>query len=407
MKKVRFIMILLLIVCGLSGCAKMDIKNESFVLELGDNPNQYKESFVELKNAELSQVVFDFSDVDCYKSGTYTAKATLGKSTKEFSIVIRDTVAPKIRYHEQVSIEEGETLSVGNIITDVIEKSGRIKIRIKGKDDLSSVDKITIGNISFDDTQLTYAEAGEYDETLIVTDDSGNRNDYKLHIIVKEKKEPVQEKVYIEKPKIQKNVATKVIENWVSKLSVAQQTNQLIIVAVRGCSATVSMHTRDQSGNWQQNLSTTGYVGGQGVGQASEYASYSPRGVWGLGIAFGNQPDPGITIGYTQVDDTYYWIDDVNSAYYNRFVSTRDVIPDWSSAEHIQSCGGAYNYVLSINYNTECIPGKGSAFFLHCSTGKPTAGCVSVPESEMIQILKLFQPGCLIVIDQEDAIYGY
>lgn len=83
------------------------------------------------------------------------------------------------------------------------------------------------------------------------------------------------------------------------------------------------------------------------------------------------------------------------------------MIPDWSSAEHIQSCGGAYNYVLSINYNTECIPGKGSAFFLHCSTGKPTAGCVSVPESEMIQILKLFQPGCLIVIDQADAVYGY
>lgn len=41
MKKVRFIMILLLIVCGLLGCAKMEIKNTSFVLELRADPIQY------------------------------------------------------------------------------------------------------------------------------------------------------------------------------------------------------------------------------------------------------------------------------------------------------------------------------------------------------------------------------
>jgi L,D-peptidoglycan transpeptidase YkuD (ErfK/YbiS/YcfS/YnhG family) len=195
--------------------------------------------------------------------------------------------------------------------------------------------------------------------------------------------------------------------DWVTNLNVANQTNQLIIVAASGTSATVSMHTKGADGVWVQNLTTNGYVGAGGVGQASEYATCSPRGVWGFTCAFGNQPNPGTALGYTQVDDTYYWVDDVNSAYYNRFVTTREVAADWSSAEHISGCGSVYNYVLALNYNADCIPGNGSAFFLHCSSGKPTAGCVSVPESVMIQILQNIQPGCLIVIDTESGVYGY
>ena len=258
------------------------------------------------------------------------------------------------------------------------------------------------------DTEVIYEKPGEYEETLIISDDAGNRNCYPLHIVVEEKEKEPERKDSSETKQGEETAGlANTGRDWVSDLSVAQQTNQLIIVAAHGSLADISMHTRDQNGNWQQNLSTTGYVGAGGVGQASEYSSCSPRGVWGVGIAFGNQPNPGISTGYTQVDETYYWVDDVNSGYYNRFVSTRDVIADWSSAEHIQSCGAAYNYVLSINYNTECIPGNGSAFFLHCSTGRPTAGCVSVPEHVMVQIMQLFQPGCLIVIDQADAIYGY
>lgn len=72
------------------------------------------------------------------------------------------------------------------------------------------------------------------------------------------------------------------------------------------------------------------------------------------------------------------WVDDVNSVYYNQFVSTNEVVP-----------------------------GNGSAFFLHCSNGRPTAGCVSVPQSAMVQIMQTIQPGCLIVIDTADGVKGY
>jgi L,D-peptidoglycan transpeptidase YkuD (ErfK/YbiS/YcfS/YnhG family) len=224
---------------------------------------------------------------------------------------------------------------------------------------------------------------------------------------LQEAEEKAAETVEVVQVEPSQNEPSQPAEDWVTNLNVANQTNQLIIVAASGTSATVSMHTKGADGVWVQNLATNGYVGSGGVGQASEYATCSPRGVWGFTCAFGNQPNPGTALGYTQVDDTYYWVDDVNSAYYNRFVTTREVAADWSSAEHISGCGSVYNYVLALNYNADCIPENGSAFFLHCSSGKPTAGCVSVPESVMIQILQNIQPGCLIVIDTESGVYGY
>ena len=59
---------------------------------------------------------------------------------------------------------------------------------------------------------------------------------------------------------------------------------------------------------------------------------------------------------------------------------------DWDSAEHILKVGKSYNYVLATNYNESCIPGLGSAIFMHC---QPTggAGCVAVSEEAMIFIL--------------------
>lgn len=185
----------------------------------------------------------------------------------------------------------------------------------------------------------------------------------------------------------------------VSSLPAASLYNQLIIVSSSGTTATVTMHTKTENG-WATILTTTGFVGEEVVGTCSEYSGRTPRGLYTLGTAFGIKDNPGTTRNYTKVDDTYYWVDDVNSSYYNKFVTTRDVpASNWNSAEHIIDYPDSYNYVLSINYNTDCIPGMGSAIFLHCSNGIPTSGCVSVPEDDMITILKNIQADCAILIE--------
>lgn len=277
-------------------------------------------------------------------------------------------------------------------------------------------EKKKISGVSVQAEVLQFDTEGTYEESLTVNDAQGNEKKYSFTVSVeKSQAQKAAEETQRLLEEQQKRQAENNSSNsqktnagdWVAELSVAQRTNQLIVVAARGTAATVSMHTKDANGIWQQNLEISGFVGSGGVGQASEYASCSPRGVWGFSRAFGNMPNPGTALAYTQVDDSYYWVDDVNSVYYNQFVSTNEVVPDWNSAEHISACGSVYNYVLALDYNAACVPGNGSAFFAHCSNGRSTAGCVSVPQNAMVQIMQTIQPGCLIIIDTADGVKGY
>lgn len=161
------------------------------------------------------------------------------------------------------------------------------------------------------------------------------------------------------------------------------------------------MHEKDAGGVWQELLSTNGYVGANGVGSASEGSMTTPEGVYPLTQAFGVAPDPGTDLPYVQVDASHYWVDDPNSQYYNQFVSTNEVEMDWASAEHLVDYTYAYAYAVAIDYNLDCIPGAGSAFFLHCSTGEPTFGCVSVPSEDMLFILQNLTENAYIVIAKQ------
>jgi L,D-peptidoglycan transpeptidase YkuD (ErfK/YbiS/YcfS/YnhG family) len=55
----------------------------------------------------------------------------------------------------------------------------------------------------------------------------------------------------------------------------------------------------------------------------------------------------------------------------------------------------SYYYGAVIDYNTDPVvssPPMGSAIFLHVSTGGSTAGCVSLPESELLEVLRWLDP---------------
>lgn len=196
-------------------------------------------------------------------------------------------------------------------------------------------------------------------------------------------------------------------KDWVSEWDIAQDVEQMIVVAANGTTATLSMHNKNADGEWEQILESGAYVGREGIGKTKEGEAKTPIGVYHFTHAFGIKEDPGCEIPYLQVDDSYYWVDDSNSSYYNQFVSLKDVTCDWTSAEHISKVGKAYHYVLALDYNSECVPGLGSAIFLHCEVGKPTAGCVAVPEQTMLQIMQNIKSDCIIVIDSAEQIMKY
>lgn len=194
--------------------------------------------------------------------------------------------------------------------------------------------------------------------------------------------------------------------SFAKDLAAAETADSMILVeAYYGTSATVSLHEKDEAGVWQELLSVSGYVGWNGVGQAQEGSLTTPEGIFPVGMAFGVESDPGCAIPYTELDYSHYWVDDPDSQYYNQFVSTYDVVPDWDSAEHLIAPTVDYAYCLEIGYNKECIPGAGSAMFLHCVNGGPTYGCVAIPRESMIFILQNIQSDTIFVIANDLSLY--
>ena len=194
------------------------------------------------------------------------------------------------------------------------------------------------------------------------------------------------------------NVISEVKQSHVVNYSIASQTTQIIDVQISGNAGILSLHDKN-NGIWTQVLSTSCRVGRNGItSNKREGDGKTPSGVYSLGKAFGVASNPGCTRSYLKVNSNHYWVDDSNSQYYNKLVDASQTGIQWSSAEHLADYSTAYKYAIAINYNTSCVSGKGSAIFLHCSTGGATAGCISVSQSTMIQILCNLRSDTLIYI---------
>ncbi len=203
---------------------------------------------------------------------------------------------------------------------------------------------------------------------------------------------------------------TKPSPKWVGELYEVQDAKQVALVrGTVGTNANFSFHVKDDEGNWEEVISCPAYIGKKGWGKTQEGDMLTPRGVFTFTKAFGINKDPGCPMGYTQVDDTHYWVGDSSSERYNQFVSTRDY-DDFNKkdSEHIIDYKQAYKYCLNISYNFDGVPGAGSAIFLHCQTkNKFTAGCVAIPEKYMREVLTLVRENCVVIMDTNDNIKNY
>ena len=196
---------------------------------------------------------------------------------------------------------------------------------------------------------------------------------------------------------------------WVSRLKAAENATQLAIVSgTHGSNAIFSFHEKN-GGTWREIVSCQAYIGKKGWGKTREGDVKSPVGVYTFTEAFGILEDPGCPMGYTQVDDSYYWIGDSNSERYNTMVSTRDYDAfDRKESEHIIDYNPGYQYCLNISWNIEQTPRKGSAIFLHCYTkNKFTGGCVAIPEDDMRTVIQRVRRGCVVIMDSQKHIKEY
>ncbi len=192
-----------------------------------------------------------------------------------------------------------------------------------------------------------------------------------------------------------------------------QDTDQLIfVIGTGGCNARVYDYVKDENGEWAQNWSIDGIVGKNGItDDKNEGDGKTPSGVYSFTMAMGLLPDPGSILSYRQIQPGDLWVDDPASIYYNKFVIPSGVTKDWNSAENLMNGSPYYNYVLALNYNEECVPGKGSAIFLHCHTANPdngSAGCIRIDQDKVEELVKtVTENSRIVIIPSEEALYEY
>jgi L,D-peptidoglycan transpeptidase YkuD (ErfK/YbiS/YcfS/YnhG family) len=179
----------------------------------------------------------------------------------------------------------------------------------------------------------------------------------------------------------------------------AVRTKQVVLVRATGTTAQITACTRSASGAYVRKLGPfAGHVGTKGLapaGKKREGDGRTPRGIFPLRTGFGTAAKPTTGLPWLRVTARDVWVDDPASKLYN----TRQLLPArgrWRSAEKLAV--PAYEYAQVIGYNEARKPGLGSAIFLHLDSGRPTAGCVSLPRAALLRLLRWQKPGASISI---------
>lgn len=155
-------------------------------------------------------------------------------------------------------------------------------------------------------------------------------------------------------------------------------------------------------GPWSAHIGRHGFAPS---GEKREGDLRTPSGSYGFSFFFGIHSDPGVRYDYRRVTGSYdVWDDDPSSSRYNLWTDTRYDNAGRSPEPMEQS--PAYNYGAVIAYNTSRTPGMGSAIFFHVSTGGGTAGCVSLPTSELLDVLRWMDPakGARIIMGTQSSV---
>jgi len=173
---------------------------------------------------------------------------------------------------------------------------------------------------------------------------------------------------------------------------------QLVTVSapLHATAATLSYWTRSGTcwrragGPWRARLGRAGLSAHKREGDGA-----TPVGTFAIGgTAYGIAPDPGVRLRYHRLVCGDWWDEDPASPAYNTFRHVAcGARPSFGGAsEALWRISPQYRYFVVIEYNARpIVAGRGSAIFLHVAVGA-TAGCVSLPEAELVQMLRWLRP---------------
>lgn len=168
---------------------------------------------------------------------------------------------------------------------------------------------------------------------------------------------------------------------------------KIIVKGSKNSKRAASVTTYEKrKGKWVKvHSSIEALVGKNGISKKTkEGDGKTPEGTYLLGKSFGWGNKPNSTYPFRKVTKYDFWIDDVSSKDYNKWIYYKgNPLKRWKSFERLNH--PLYKYAVIIRYNENpIIKGKGSAIFLHIKNKSTiyTAGCVSVEEKDLLKIVK-------------------
>lgn len=197
----------------LTACGGPKQLSKSVTVELGKEDGIKVTDVLDVSKDKAKDVKIDTKKVNFYKEGKYDATLTYDKKEYKITVKIKDTVAPEATAKENITVQTGTTVHVTDCLAKVTEASGNIKAEFETKPETdnaqgaeaanaanaanateateateataSSSQAIAVGDVSLtSNDEITYVEAGDYDNNIVVTDDAGNETKVPVKISV-------------------------------------------------------------------------------------------------------------------------------------------------------------------------------------------------------------------------------
>jgi L,D-peptidoglycan transpeptidase YkuD (ErfK/YbiS/YcfS/YnhG family) len=132
----------------------------------------------------------------------------------------------------------------------------------------------------------------------------------------------------------------------------------------------------------------------------------TPLGTYGLPWAFGmDAPDDSWKLRYRQVENGDFWVQDNESAYYNRYRNQAEGGFRWwlptsdpDSSERLTDFRHQYRIAVVTDFNRAQVRHRGAGIFIHVNGSGATAGCVSAPGVFMDKLMRVLDPERVPVI---------
>lgn len=211
-------------IATLTACGGPKQLSKSVTVELGNEKGIKVTDILDISKDEAKSAKIDAKKVNFNKEGKYEATITYDKKEYKVTVKIKDTVAPEATVKDSIVVQTGNPVKVTDCISEIKEASGVADAKFKTKPDsatqaasteastettasddsstekspVSSDDSSTestkkdassavyaVGDVSLSSNdEITYVEAGDYDNSIVVTDNAGNESEVPVKISV-------------------------------------------------------------------------------------------------------------------------------------------------------------------------------------------------------------------------------